>query len=60
VFYHPEINRVLFDTIKQHCAAHVDVVEVDMHINERSFAEIAVNILFGNIEKNNKKQKSIP
>ena len=60
VFYHPEINRVLFDTIKQHCAAHVDVVEVDMHINERSFAEMAVNILFGNIEKNNKKQKSIP
>jgi uncharacterized protein (UPF0261 family) len=60
VFHHPEINGVLFGTIKQQMADHVTVVEVDMHINDKIFAELAVNVLFLNIEKNKRKQGSLP
>ncbi|WP_332914659.1 Tm-1-like ATP-binding domain-containing protein, partial [Algoriphagus boritolerans] len=51
IFNHPEINRVLFDTLKKELDGRVKVVEVDMHINEKGFAELAVNALLEYIEK---------
>ncbi|MEX2566198.1 MAG: Tm-1-like ATP-binding domain-containing protein [Cyclobacteriaceae bacterium] len=50
IFHHPEINRVLFDTLKQQLKDHVKVVEIDADINEKSFSESAVHILLENIE----------
>jgi uncharacterized protein (UPF0261 family) len=51
VFYHPEINQVLFDTIKKHADDTVRVLEVDAHINDKKFAEIAVETLLEMIKK---------
>jgi uncharacterized protein (UPF0261 family) len=57
IFYQPEINQVLFDTLKQQLNDHVKVVEIDTHINETLFSESAVHILMENIEKH--KSRSI-
>jgi uncharacterized protein (UPF0261 family) len=51
VFYRPEINQVLFDTIKKHAGETVSVVEVDAHINDKKFAEIAVETLLRMLKK---------
>ena len=45
IFYKPEIDQVLFDTIKTHAADHVEVIEVDAHINDQEFAEKLVDEL---------------
>jgi uncharacterized protein (UPF0261 family) len=45
VFYDPQTDKVLFESIKKHVAAHVPVVEIDAHINDEEFAEKAVGIL---------------
>jgi len=52
VFYQPETNQVLFDTIKKHVQENVEVVEVDAHINDKQFAEMSVKVLLKQIEKN--------
>jgi uncharacterized protein (UPF0261 family) len=57
IFYQPEINQVLFDTLKQQLNDHVKVLEIDTHINETLFSESAVHILMENIEKH--KSRSI-
>ena len=51
VFYHPETNQVLFDTIKNYTAETVKVVEVDAHINDEAFSRMAVNQLLDLIEQ---------
>lgn len=51
IFYQAEINRVLFDNLKQELKGHVNVVEIDAHINEKSFSELAVHVLLEKIEK---------
>ncbi len=51
VFHQPEINRVLFDTLKQRLKGHVKVVEMNAHINDKLFSESAVNVLLENIKK---------
>jgi uncharacterized protein (UPF0261 family) len=51
VFFHPEINQVLFDSIKKHAEAIIPVIEVDAHINDEKFSEIAVSMLLSMIEK---------
>jgi uncharacterized protein (UPF0261 family) len=51
VFYRPETNQVLFDTIKKHASETVKVIEVDAHINDKKFAEMSVEILLKMIEK---------
>ena len=51
VFYRPETNKVLFDTIKKHTKGTVDVIEVDAHINDEIFSEMAVKMLLDMIEK---------
>jgi uncharacterized protein (UPF0261 family) len=44
-FYNPEVNQVLFDSIKRKVRGPVSVFEFVGHINEPFFAEIAVNSL---------------
>lgn len=39
VFYQPEINGFLFETIKENVKENVSVVELDAHINDAFFAE---------------------
>ncbi len=51
VFYRPEINQILFDTIKQNVKATVNVIEVDEHINDEKFSRKAVRVLLDMIEK---------
>jgi uncharacterized protein (UPF0261 family) len=51
IFHQPETNRILFDTLKNHLQDHVNVVEMDAHINDFSFSESAVHVLLENIEK---------
>ena len=53
IFHHPEINRVLFDTLKQHLKQHVYIVEIDANINEKNFSESAVHVLLENMEIQN-------
>ncbi len=53
IFHQPEINRVLFDTLKQHLKQHINVVEIDSNINEKNFSESAVHILLENMEIQN-------
>ena len=45
VFYHPEIDQVLFDTIKKHANAKVRVMEIEAHINDETFSRSAVQLL---------------
>src|SRR5690606_16537133 len=44
-FYNPEVNQVLFDSIKRKVREPVSVFELDAHINESFFATMAVNSL---------------
>lgn len=45
IFHQPNIDQLLFDTIKSSVMDHVDVIELDAHINDAIFAERAVNEL---------------
>lgn len=56
-FYRPEIDQVLFQTIKQHAPATVPVQEVDAHINDAIFAETAVERLLDLLEKSKSRAK---
>ncbi len=51
VFYRPEINRVLFDTIKENTKATIPVVEADAHINDPEFSAMLVNALLDVMKK---------
>ncbi|MFY0652697.1 MAG: Tm-1-like ATP-binding domain-containing protein [Cyclobacteriaceae bacterium] len=42
VFYRPEVDRVLFDSIKEKTSEHISIVELEANINEAVFAEHAV------------------
>lgn len=44
-FYRPEIDQVLFDSIKRNVNDSIEVIEVDANINDETFAEIAVATL---------------
>lgn len=52
VFYRPEVDQALFESIKKHAEEKVSVVEVDAHINDRKFADISVEVLLAMIKKN--------
>lgn len=54
VFFRPDINQVLFESIKKTAAANTEVVAVDFHINDRGFAQLAVERLLAAMERNNK------
>ncbi|KEO75646.1 Tm-1-like ATP-binding domain-containing protein [Anditalea andensis] len=51
IFFHPEIDQVLFETIKRYAAESVQILEVDAHINSIFFAETAVKTLLINLKK---------
>ena len=59
VFYHPEINQVLFDAIKKHVREGVPVVEMEAHINDKAFAGMAVQVLLNMMAENKTKQKQL-
>jgi uncharacterized protein (UPF0261 family) len=59
VFYRPEINQALFDSIKCHAREAVDVIEMDAHINDKAFAGMAVKLLLNLIEKQRMQQQQI-
>lgn len=44
-FYNPEVNQVLFDSIKRKVRQPVSIFELDGHINEDFVAKMAVNAL---------------
>lgn len=52
VFFFPAINRVLFDSIKQAVNPMTNVIEVDLHINDEAFAQLAVETLVEMISRN--------
>ncbi len=45
VFYAPDTDQVLFETIKQQAKPNIEVIEVQANINHPQFAEQAVNHL---------------
>lgn len=45
IFYHPEIDQVLFESIKKYVNEKINVIEVDAHINDVEFAETLVKTL---------------
>jgi uncharacterized protein (UPF0261 family) len=51
IFYRPEINQVLFDTIKGNAKETVNVIEVDAHINDEKFSGMLVEVLLDMIKK---------
>lgn len=57
VFYRPEINQVLFESIKKHIRQEIPVKEVDAHINDTKFSELLVKTLLDLLEKKNKKKE---
>jgi uncharacterized protein (UPF0261 family) len=44
-FYRPDIDQILFDSIKKNVKDAIEVIEVDTNINDEAFAELAVDIL---------------
>ncbi|QNF32272.1 Tm-1-like ATP-binding domain-containing protein [Adhaeribacter swui] len=57
VFHRPEVDQVLFSTIKAHAKAPVQVKEVDAHINDAAFADFLVSTLLEMIQENQEKLK---
>lgn len=51
VFYRPEVDRALFDTIKANSKDTIPVIEVDAHINDPKFATILVSTLLDLVER---------
>lgn len=45
VFHAPEIDQVLFDTIKKQVKDSIPIIELDKNINDQAFAEKAINLL---------------
>ncbi len=44
-FFAPEINRILFDAIKETARGGIAITEIEAHINDRLFAQQAVDTL---------------
>ncbi len=51
VFYRPEIDQVLFETIKESAGGLVEVIEVDTHINDKKFSDKLVSLLLNMLKK---------
>ncbi|MEO5998386.1 MAG: Tm-1-like ATP-binding domain-containing protein [Chitinophagaceae bacterium] len=51
VFFRPEIDQVLFESIKESANGSVNVIEVNAHVNDSKFAEKLVSVLLGMLEK---------
>ena len=56
VWYAPEEDAVLFDTIRQNMRKDIPILEYDLHINSERFAELTVEAFMRNWDKlHNKK-----
>jgi len=51
VFHNPEIDKVLFEAIKDNANRSIKIIEVDARINDGSFAERSVKVLLDMIRK---------
>ena len=51
VFYRPDLDRVLFDSIQLSLSDHIPLIKLDAHINDRPFAKRLVDHLIQLIEK---------
>lgn len=51
IFYQPENDKALFDSIKNHAAGKLTIIESDTHINDSVFAETIVKTLIEMIKK---------
>lgn len=51
IFYDPEADQALFDSIRQNAGDHVRVVEADLHINDPGFAVVLLNVLLDLMQK---------
>ncbi len=51
VFYKPEIDKILFDAIRNHTKADIPIREIDANINDDRFAEEAVETLLALLGK---------
>jgi uncharacterized protein (UPF0261 family) len=51
VFCSPEIDQVLFESIKEHASGSVDVIEMDAHINDKKFSGKLVSVLLSMLER---------
>ncbi|QHT66393.1 UPF0261 family protein [Rhodocytophaga rosea] len=51
VFYHPETDKILFESIRKYAADPVQVIEADAHINDEEFARMAVQVLLDMIKQ---------
>ena len=49
IFYNPEVNRALFNSVKENATEDLEVVEVDAHINDDVFSRIIVERLLEKI-----------
>ncbi len=45
IFYQPDADRALFNSIKKHCHPRIPVTETDLHINDAAFAALLVSTL---------------
>lgn len=51
IFYRPEIDRVLFNSIKKNAKSSIAVIETNAHINDQSFSGQLVDALLSLLEK---------
>ncbi|HVG15900.1 MAG TPA: Tm-1-like ATP-binding domain-containing protein [Chitinophagaceae bacterium] len=50
IFFGPETNRILFETINENVSDKIKVAELNLHINDEEFAEELVKVLLNIIE----------
>jgi uncharacterized protein (UPF0261 family) len=50
-FWWPEADRALFQSLRDWMSPHVELVELDQHINDPAFAEAAANTLLRFLQK---------
>jgi uncharacterized protein (UPF0261 family) len=51
IFYWPEANQAIFDAIKQNVREDIQVIEMDVDINDPSFADRAAQELLDMLKK---------
>ncbi|SDE87042.1 Uncharacterized protein, UPF0261 family [Dyadobacter soli] len=51
IFYDPAADEALFDAIRKHTSANVEVIDADLHINDPAFAQLLVTTLLGVMQK---------
>src|SRR3546814_4207571 len=57
IFHDPAANRALFESIKKNANQTINVVEVEAHINDDVFAELAVKELMRLITQRNRSEE---